>query len=150
MTIMISYSAFMLSFMFSLIYLVKDMAGEVEEGQPLVWSAKALQWLPKKETLDLLNYRAIQIGWPLLAFGIFSGAVWANTAWGRAWGWDPKETWSLITLFIYTIFLHLRIQQGWRGRKTAFVAIIGFLAMLVTWFGVSYLPLVSGGLHSYV
>ncbi len=149
MTVMISYSAFMLSFMFSLTYIVKDMTSKVEEGQPLVRLANVLQWLPKKETLDLFNYRAIQIGWPLLTFGIFSGAVWANTAWGRAWGWDPKETWSLITWFIYTIFLHLRIRQGWRGRKTALAAIVGFLAVLVTWFGVSYLPLLSGGLHSY-
>jgi cytochrome c-type biogenesis protein CcsB len=138
MTAMLSYSAFMLSFVFSLIYLFKDMTKE-----------KLLQWLPKKEMLDLLNYRAIQIGWPLLTFGIFSGAVWANTAWGRPWNFDPKETWSLITWFIYTIFLHLRIRQGWRGRKTAIAAIVGFLAVLVTWIGVSYLPLISGGLHSY-
>lgn len=137
-TVMLSYSAFMLSFVFSLLYLIKDMTHE-----------RVLKWLPKKATLDLLNYRAIQIGWPLLTFGIFSGAVWANTAWGLAWSWDPKETWSLITWFIYTIFLHLRIRQGWRGRKTALAAIIGFLAVLVTWFGVSYLPLLSGGLHSY-
>jgi cytochrome c-type biogenesis protein CcsB len=138
MTAMLSYSAFMLSFVFSIIYLAKDMTND-----------KALRWLPNKETFDLFNYRAIQIGWPLLTFGIFSGAVWANTAWGRPWGWDPKETWSLITWFIYTIFLHLRIQRGWRGRKTAVAAIVGFLAVLVTWFGVSYLPLISGGMHSY-
>jgi cytochrome c-type biogenesis protein CcsB len=143
-TVMLSYSAFMLSFLFSVAYLAKEY-GHDRKGMQ---GERLTAWLPGKETLDLLNYRAVQIGWPLLTFGIFSGAVWANTAWGRFWGWDPKETWSLITWIIYTIFLHLRINQGWRGRKTAYAAVIGFLGVLVTWFGVSYLPIFHG-LHTY-
>jgi cytochrome c-type biogenesis protein CcsB len=142
-TVTLSYSAFMLSFLFSLAYLVKDFGPARAGGRE-----RLVGWLPAKETFDLLNYRAVQIGWPLLIIGILTGAVWANTAWGRFWGWDPKETWSLITWIIYTIFLHLRINQRWRGRKTAYAAIIGFLAVLMTWFGVSYLPIFHG-LHTY-
>src|SRR5690606_13138404 len=68
--------------------------------------------LPSETTLELFVYRAIQIGYPLLTWGVFSGAVWADHAWGRFWAWDPKETWSLITWFVYTVFLHMRLRHG--------------------------------------
>jgi len=73
------------------------------------------------------------------------GAVWANSAWGRYWGWDPKETWSLITWFIYATILHARLMRGWSGRRVAMLSILGFGAVLFTYFGVNLLP----GLHSY-
>jgi len=73
--------------------------------------------------------------------------VWAFYAWGRFWSWDPKETWSLITWFFFALYLHTRIVMGWKGRRSAYVAIIGFLAALFTYFGVNYLLV---GLHSYV
>jgi len=78
--------------------------------------------------------------------GIVSGAVWANAAWGAYWTWDPKETWSLITWFIYAAYLHARVTRGWRGRKAAYLSIIGFLAIIFLYWGVSF---VLPGLHAY-
>jgi ABC-type uncharacterized transport system permease subunit len=77
----------------------------------------------------------------------FTGAVWAETAWGRYWSWDPKETWSLITWFIYAALLHARLVKGWHGRRIAWLAVLGFMAVLFTYFGVSFL---LNGLHSYL
>lgn len=102
----------------------------------------------KKENtpLDTASYKLIAFGFLFLTLGIISGAVWANSAWGTYWSWDPKETWSLITWFIYAIYLHIRVRKGWRGKKAAWLSVIGFLAMLFTYFGVNYL---LSGLHSY-
>jgi len=97
-------------------------------------------------TLDTVSYKIIAFGFLFLTLGIVTGAVWANYAWGTYWSWDPKETWSLITWFIYAIYLHTRFVKGWKGRKAAWLAVIGFLAMLFTYFGVNYL---LSGLHSY-
>ncbi len=94
-------------------------------------------------------YRLVQLGWPILTVGITLGGVWADHAWGRFWGWDPKETWAFITWVAYTVYLHSRMVLGWRGRWSAVACIIGFLMVLITWLGVSYLPWFSGGLHSY-
>ena len=95
--------------------------------------------------LEELNQQLIMFGFLFLTIGIITGAVWANSAWGRYWGWDPKETWSLITWFIYATVLHARMMRGWGGRRIAWLSIIGFAAVLFTYFGVNYLP----GLHSY-
>jgi cytochrome c-type biogenesis protein CcsB len=81
----------------------------------------------------------------MLTIAIVTGAVWAESAWGSYWSWDPKETWSLITWFVYAIFLHTRLVKGWKGRKAAIIAIIGFVAVIFTYFGVNLI----GGLHSY-
>jgi cytochrome c-type biogenesis protein CcsB len=86
-------------------------------------------------------------GFPFLGMGIITGAVWANEAWGRYWYWDPKETWSLITWLIYFVYIHLRFIRGWRGAKLSWFSILGFFAMLFTFFGVSY---ILPGLHSYL
>jgi len=96
--------------------------------------------------LDTVSYKIIAFGFLFLTMGIITGAVWANSAWGTYWSWDPKETWSLITWFIYAIYLHTRLVKGWKGQKAAWLAVIGFLAMLFTYFGVNYL---LSGLHSY-
>ncbi len=99
------------------------------------------------ERLDSVSYRCIAIGFPLFTLGgLVFGMIWAYYAWGRYWGWDPKETWSLITWFVFALYLHTRIVMGWKGRRSAYVAIIGFLAALFTYFGVNY---VLAGLHSY-
>lgn len=99
------------------------------------------------EKLDSISYRAIAIGFPLFTLGgLVFGMVWAYKAWGRYWGWDPKEVWSLITWFVFALYLHTRIVMGWKGRRSAAIAIIGFLAALFTYFGVNYL---LAGLHSY-
>jgi len=97
---------------------------------------------------DVFMYRMISVGFFLLTLGILSGSAWAQQSWGRYWGWDPKETWSLITWIIYAIFLHARIARRWSGAKLALLAIAGFLAVLFTFLGVNYLPVLKG-LHSY-
>ncbi len=99
------------------------------------------------ERLDSVSYRCIAIGFPLFTVGgLIFGMVWAYKAWGSYWSWDPKEVWSLITWFVFALYLHTRIVMGWKGRRSAIVAIIGFLAAIFTYFGVNYL---LAGLHSY-
>jgi len=100
-----------------------------------------------------LMIKAVSFAFPFLTLGIITGSVWANQAWGRYWGWDPKETWALITWIIFAIFLHMKYAGGWLGIKPnhlpyvrALVAVIGFLAVIFTFFGVNYL---LSGLHSY-
>ena len=95
---------------------------------------------------DELTYRLILMGFPLLMIGIITGAMWANGAWGTYWSWDPKETWSLITWFVYAAYLHARLTHDWTGDKAAGLAALGFVSMIVTYIGVNYL---SSGLHSY-
>jgi ABC-type transport system involved in cytochrome c biogenesis permease subunit len=98
------------------------------------------------KALDTISYKMVAFGFLFLTLGIITGAVWANSAWGTYWSWDPKETWSLITWIIYAIYLHVRFRKGWKGKAAAWVSIIGFLAMVFTYFGVNYL---LKGLHSY-
>jgi cytochrome c-type biogenesis protein CcsB len=95
--------------------------------------------LPSLDVLDNINYRCLTFGFPLMTMGIISGAVWANAAWGTYWNWDPKETWALITWFLYAALLHGRLTVGWRGRRAAIFAIIGFLCLLFTFLGVNFL-----------
>jgi cytochrome c-type biogenesis protein CcsB len=102
--------------------------------------------LPSLKVLDDLNYQSLKFGFPLLTLGIITGAIWAEYAWGRYWNWDPKETWSLITWLLYAALLHQRLTVGWRGRKAAIMAIVGFLALLFTFLGVN---LLLSGLHTY-
>ncbi len=99
------------------------------------------------ERLDSISYRAVSVGFPLFTLGgLVFGMVWAYKAWGTYWSWDPKETWSLITWFMYAAFLHARFTAGWRGKKAAVMAIVGFGFVIFTYFGVNYL---LSGLHSY-
>ena len=100
----------------------------------------------KNTNLDDISHKIITFGFLFLTLGIISGSIWANSAWGTYWSWDPKETWSLITWVIYAIYLHARLRRGWKGRKAAWLSVIGFIAMLFTYFGVNYL---LAGLHSY-
>lgn len=102
--------------------------------------------LPATKVLDNLTYKSIVVAFPILTFMLLSGAIWANQAWGRFWGWDPKETAALVTWFVYLIYLHTRITRGWKGRKTAYIAVLGFASVLFTYLGVN---LVISGLHSY-
>jgi cytochrome c-type biogenesis protein CcsB len=148
LAITLSYAAFMISAAFSISYLIKDgtLLGWLPGGRALSNALGRL--MPDEATLELFAYRAIQIGYPLLTWGIFSGAVWADHAWGRFWAWDPKETWSLITWLIYTAFLHMRLRRGLSGRSLALMALGGFACVLITWLGVSYMPIFAG-LHSY-
>jgi cytochrome c-type biogenesis protein CcsB len=101
--------------------------------------------LLKAESLESIGYHSVVIGFPFMTLVIVLGAIWANIVWGRYWGWDPKETASLVTWFIYAGYLHTRTMRGWQGKKSALVLIIGFIAVLFTFFG-NY---IFGGLHSY-
>src|SRR3990172_8084394 len=99
------------------------------------------------EMLDEITYKSIAIGFPIFTLGgLIFGAIWADQAWGKYWTWDPKETWSLITWFLYAFFLHSRLIRGWKGKKVAIVAVLGFMAVIFTYLGVN---LLLSGLHSY-
>jgi cytochrome c-type biogenesis protein CcsB len=102
--------------------------------------------LPQKDVLDRLGYLSVIIAFPLMTLVIITGSVWAKYAWGDYWSWDPKETASLITWLIYTIYLHARMIAGWRGRMLAYISIIGFLSVIFTFLGVN---LLLPGLHTY-
>ncbi len=132
-TAFLGYAAFALAFGSALLYLLQE-----RRPRPS---------LPPLPVLDRLIYRTTVLGFLLLTLGIFTGAVWAETAWGRYWSWDPKETWSLITWFIYAALLHARLLKGWHGRRIAWLAVLGFLAVLFTYLGVSFL---LTGLHAYL
>lgn len=97
--------------------------------------------------LDEVTYKSIAIGFPIFTLGgLIFGAIWADQAWGVYWSWDPKETWSLITWWVYAFFLHARMLRGWRGHKISVVAVIGFVAVIFTYLGVN---LLLSGLHAY-
>ncbi len=99
------------------------------------------------DMLDDITYKSIAIGFPLFTIGgLLMGAIWANSAWGKYWTWDPKETWSLITWFVYALYLHARFIGGWRGKKVAILAVVGFIAVIFTYLGVN---LLLSGLHAY-
>jgi cytochrome c-type biogenesis protein CcsB len=132
-TCFLGYAGFAVSFVAAILLLVSRA------------SANIASVLPDKRLLDEIVYRSILIGFPLLTLGIITGAAWAEHAWGSYWSWDPKETWSLITWLVYAGFLHARLSRGWSGRRTALLSVIGFFAVMFTYFGVNYLP----GLHSY-
>ena len=139
MTCFLGYAAFAVSFGASIAFLIKN-----KDAPPTTEEDSGT--LPALDLLDEIIYKANAVGFLLLGIGIITGAVWANYAWGSYWSWDPKETWSLITWFIYAAFLHARLTRGWRGSKTAILSIIGFCGVLFTFFGVNY---VLSGLHSY-
>jgi cytochrome c-type biogenesis protein CcsB len=103
-------------------------------------------YLPSRDSLDDLIYKTVAISFPLLTFMIIAGAYWANRTWGSYWSWDPKEDWALITWVTYAGYLHMRLTRGWRGRRSAYFAIIGFGIVMFTFFGVTYL---LPGLHAY-
>jgi cytochrome c-type biogenesis protein CcsB len=96
--------------------------------------------------LDAATAKTIAFGFLFLTVGIITGAVWANSAWGTYWSWDPKETWSLITWFIYAVFLHCRFMRGWKGKRAAWISILGFASVIFTYYGVNFL---LSGYHSY-
>lgn len=127
----VAYGSFAIAFGAALLYLVQPDGGR--------WG------LPKPQVLDEIGYRAVVVGFPFLTLTIVLGAVWANTAWGTYWQWDPKETASLVTWLIYGAYLHARVVRGWRGQRAAWLLVLGFAAVLFTYFG----NLFFGGLHSY-
>jgi cytochrome c-type biogenesis protein CcsB len=139
--------AFTVAAMLSALYLVAARVEErVAAGQtPGKYGAFANR-LPSADRLDLLAYRIHAFMFPLWTFAVIAGAIWAEAAWGRYWGWDPKETWAFITWVIYAAYLHARATVGWRGRKAAYVALLGFAAIVFNYFIVN---MYVNGLHSY-
>jgi cytochrome c-type biogenesis protein CcsB len=107
---------------------------------------KLIERLPSLDSLDSLMYRTACLAFSGLAMLLITGAIWANESWGRPWGFDSKETGALVAWLTYAAFLHTRISRGWTGRSSAYFAIIGFLLVIFTYLGVSYL---LPGLHSY-
>ena len=101
--------------------------------------------LPPLDIMDTICYKAQSIGWPLFTLGMITGSIWANSAWGTYWSWDVKETWSLIVWLIYLVQLHLR-TLGWRGRKMAYLSVVGFIFVMISFFVVSRAGL---GKHSF-
>ena len=129
----LAYSALSVSFGAAVMYLVQGERNRFSR-------------LPRAAVLEEVGYRAVMVGFPLLALGIALGAYWANSAWGRYWGWDPKETSSVVTWLIYAGYLHMRGLRRWQGTRSAVLLVVGFLAVLFTYFAVN---LWVSGLHSY-
>ena len=145
---LVSYAAFALSFVAAVLYLFFHYRNQFL--QPRSIGAMAARQ-PENHTalmdlLDELTYRLIMLGFPILAFGIITGGLWANHAWGTYWSWDPKETWALITWLVYAAYLHARMSRDWQGAKAAWFAVAGFVSVLITYLGVNYL---ATGLHTY-
>nr|WP_210534585.1 c-type cytochrome biogenesis protein CcsB [Thermosulfurimonas marina] len=136
-TCFLGYGAFAVAFGLGWLYLLRPK----NPGEDSLW-----RYVPGKEVLDNLMYKVILFGFFWLTVGIITGAVWADQAWGSYWSWDPKETWSLITWFIYAAAIHARLTRSWTGKRMAGLAIIGFAAVLFTYFGVNFW---LSGLHSY-
>ena len=140
-TCFIGYAAFAVAGGLGLMYLIKRRAVQRQAPADSIGGS-----LPELRVIDDLTHRTIVFGFLWLSAGIITGAVWANEAWGTYWSWDPKETWSIITWFLYASTLHARFTRGWSGRRIAWLAIAGFIAVFFTYFGVNFL---LSGLHSY-
>jgi len=136
----ISGAAFNVGGVMSILYLIKRRA----EDRGAVRGY--LERLPSSRKIDLIAYRFLAFAFPLWTFTVVAGAIWAEYAWGRYWGWDPKETWALVTWVIYACYLHARSTAGWRGTRAAVIAIIGLASF---WFNFIGINLLVSGLHSY-
>ncbi|HMZ14898.1 MAG TPA: c-type cytochrome biogenesis protein CcsB [Mycobacterium sp.] len=120
-----------------------DVAGRAAPEGTL---ARIVAKLPDAQTLDRIAYRTTIFAFPVFGFGVIFGAIWAEEAWGRYWGWDPKETVSFIAWVVYAAYLHARSTAGWRDKKAAWINVVGFVAMV---FNLFFINLVTVGLHSY-
>ncbi|MGH2557808.1 MAG: c-type cytochrome biogenesis protein CcsB [Thermomicrobiales bacterium] len=127
----LSYATFAVAFAASVLYLVAVR--------------RRISWLPSADMLDDIGYRAVTVGFPLLALAVILGSVWAHDAWGSYWSWDPKETSALFTWLIYGVYLHTRSLRGWRGSRSAVILILGFAAVVFTYYGNYFF----GGMHAY-
>ncbi|WP_019146836.1 c-type cytochrome biogenesis protein CcsB [Timonella senegalensis] len=138
----IATGIFTVAFVVSLLQLLRDSR---DNGSPLVtWNW--LEVLPNADRLEALSFRINAVGFVLWTFTLISGAIWAEDAWGRAWGWDPKEVWSFIVWVVYAAYLHARTTRGWSGRRAAYFVMIGYATVLFNFTGVNIL---FSGKHSY-
>ncbi len=136
----LGYAAFAMACGIGIMYLVQERFVKNKHLGGL------FQRLPSLQKLDETNYHLITLGFPLLTLAMITGAIWASSAWGTYWRWDPKEVWSLITWLIYALVLHLRLTVGWRGKKAAILSIVGFLMVVFTFLGVT---LLLKGIHAF-
>ena len=141
----ISGGGFTIGALASILYLVKARAEQrALDGRPM---AGPLRRVPGSDAIDAIAYKVHAFAFPLWTFGVLvAGPIWAYHAWGRAWGWDPKEVWSLVTWVVYAAYLHARATAGWRGRRAAVVAIVGWAVFLFNFVGIN---LLVSGLHAY-
>lgn len=138
----ISGGVFLLANCIAAAYLVLEQVEKKRAGLRPTWAER----LPKLETLDQLSYRLVALVFPLWTFAIIAGAIWAEAAWGRYWGWDPKETWSFITWVGYAAYLHARVTAGWKGRRAAWLCLIAGSTFL---FNYVYVNIWGTGKHTY-
>ncbi|TFV53878.1 c-type cytochrome biogenesis protein CcsB [Geodermatophilus sp. DF01-2] len=138
----LGFGIFFVSGIASVLYLLRSR----QEARGAAADGSFLARLPGAVTLDRVAHRTAVFGFPIWTFAIIAGAIWAESAWGRFWGWDPKETWSFIAWVVYAGYLHARTTAGWRGRPAAWVNVVGLAVMV---FNLLYVNMVSTGLHSY-
>lgn len=127
----LAYATFAVSFAAAILFLIQ--------------AKRRVSWLPSADMLDDIGYRAVTIGFPLLALVLILGSIWAHEAWGAYWSWDPKETAALFTWLVYGVYLHTRTLRGWRGTRSAYVLLFGFAAVVFTYYGNYFF----GGMHAY-
>ena len=136
----LGYAVFAVAAMAGVMYLLQERRVKAKKFSGLFYR------LPSLDTLDNINYKCLTFGFPLMTMGMISGAIWANSAWGGYWRWDPKETGALVVWFLYAALLHGRLTIGWRGRRAAIFAILGFICLLFTFLGIN---LLLGGQHTF-
>ena len=138
----ISGGVFLLANCIAGAYLILEQIEKNRDGERPEWARR----LPSLESLDQLSYRLVALVFPLWTFAIIAGAIWAEAAWGRYWGWDPKETWSFITWVGYAAYLHARVTAGWKGRRAAWLCLIAGSTFL---FNYIYVNIWGTGKHTY-
>jgi cytochrome c-type biogenesis protein CcsB len=144
-TATLGFGIFFLSGIVSVLYLVRSRREE-QAAAGAALAPSLLDRLPSAAALDRTAHRTAVFGFPIWTFAVIAGAIWAESAWGRFWGWDPKETWAFIAWVVYAAYLHARTTSGWRGRPSAWINIVGLAVMV---FNLLYVNFVSTGLHSY-
>ncbi|MFI5958281.1 c-type cytochrome biogenesis protein CcsB [Cryptosporangium sp. NPDC051539] len=149
-TASISVGIYLVGGVMSVLYLLRDgYDRRVAAGRPA--NAPGFPFgvgrhLPGADGLERLTFRLHAFGFPIWTFAIICGAIWAEAAWSRYWGWDPKETWAFISWVVYAAYLHARATTGWRGRRAAFIAVVGFVTMMINLYVINF---AVSGLHSY-
>jgi cytochrome c-type biogenesis protein CcsB len=145
-TMTVAIGSYIVAAVLTVLYLIADRHARRNAADPGAGFGALLHRLPPADALDRLSYRTVIFAFPIWTFAVIAGAIWADQAWGRYWGWDPKETWAFITWVVYAGYLHARATAGWRGRKAAYIQLVGFASLLFNLVGVN---LWITGLHSY-
>jgi cytochrome c-type biogenesis protein CcsB len=146
MSAMLATGGFALGALYSALYLMKERSDRRIASGESAGPGLLVRLLPDAASLDKIAYRVNAFTFPLWTFAVIAGAIWAENAWGRYWGWDPKETWAFITWVVYAAYLHARATAGWKARGSSWIALVGFGCMMFNYFGVN---LFITGLHSY-